>query len=204
MGSVVEGYRVYSPPRCLKCLWHPTSPDTNTKKDKYFFSRGWWVSTYIFITHNQWFEIWPNVFIFYRKFIPPPKVLNEDRFSFSSTSATTSTSSSSASASTSRSSSLKSPSYEKLIAESPLQKTPKNETLDESSNSEKTPTIQRSPCDDDDETSLSDDDETSHKRHGRRRRSPPFEFVTPNRLHPNIRRVAAEDDDMSDTDSLAR
>ena len=127
-------------------------------------------------------------------------MLSEDRVSFSSSSATTS--SSSASASTSRSSSLKSPSYEKLNSDSPIQKTPKSKNLDESSNSEKTPTIEKSPRDEE-ETSFSDE-ETPQKRRISKLRSPPFEFVTPNRLHPNIRRVAEEDDDMSDTDSLAR
>ena len=61
-----------------------------------------------------------------------------------------------------------------------------------------TPTLhERTNCDGD-PLSTSDDD-SSTKRHT------PFEIVTPHRLHPNIRRIAGDDDDdVSDTDSLAR
>jgi hypothetical protein len=61
----------------------------------------------------------------------------------------------------------------------------------------------KSTCSDrcDGEQSQLSDDESSPVT----RRRAAFEMVTPHRLHPNLRRVADEDDgDMSDTDSLAR
>ena len=119
-------------------------------------------------------------------------MLSEEQLRFSLTSSSTSTS---------RSSSLKSPSYEQL-AESPPIKTPA------SCSDDKTPTLTltdektSSNVDDFCDASLSDGDEcvTPSKR-----RYQPFEVITPNRLQlPSIRRIAGDDDDMSDTDSMAR
>ena len=149
-----------------------------------------------------------NFFLSFRKFLPNSKILNEERFSLSSSSA-----------STSRSSSLKSPSYEQLtdltVEKTPnvestpnVKLTPNVETTPNvklTSNAEKTPNVEKTPtCDD--ESLMSDDENASKTRHS-------FEFVTsqnpvfatPNRLQlPNIRRIVGDDDDMSDTDSLAR